>query len=218
MNKTIRRSIAIAAGMSSVWALGSAVASADELPAHSVSVPDRPAGAVADVPVTAAALGTVAQVGAVAGAADTATGHVARTAHTVAGATARTAHPAEAAPPVARTTAAPAAQASGLPGASELTGTVNQAVSTVTHLQPVADAESGLTDVAVAVHENLPDPAAPGSLSYTALRAAGDALYIGEGIDGDLSDGRLPDNVPQDTARLVQDTVDDLGGQSLAGR
>ncbi|GHJ35067.1 hypothetical protein [Streptomyces sp. TS71-3] len=43
MNKNIRRSLVIAAGVTGAWALGSAVASADDLSAHSVSVPD-PAG------------------------------------------------------------------------------------------------------------------------------------------------------------------------------
>ncbi|MFD3314958.1 hypothetical protein ACFWXN_42560, partial [Streptomyces sp. NPDC058694] len=40
MHKNIRRSIVIAAGVTGAWALGSAVASADELPATSASVPD----------------------------------------------------------------------------------------------------------------------------------------------------------------------------------
>jgi hypothetical protein len=41
MNKNIRRSLVIAAGFSGAWALGSAVASAEEPPAPPVSVPDR---------------------------------------------------------------------------------------------------------------------------------------------------------------------------------
>lgn len=49
MNKNIRRSIVIAAGVSGAWALGSAVASADEMPAHSVAVPDLAGDVVADV-------------------------------------------------------------------------------------------------------------------------------------------------------------------------
>src|SRR4051812_11902588 len=40
MNKNIRRSIVIAAGVTGAWALGSAVASADELPSSSLSVSD----------------------------------------------------------------------------------------------------------------------------------------------------------------------------------
>ncbi|MYS30227.1 hypothetical protein GTW38_25550, partial [Streptomyces sp. SID7804] len=40
MNKNIRRSIVIAAGVTGAWALGSASASADELPLLSVSAPD----------------------------------------------------------------------------------------------------------------------------------------------------------------------------------
>jgi hypothetical protein len=40
MNKNIRRSIVIAAGVTGAWALGSTVASADELPASTLSVPD----------------------------------------------------------------------------------------------------------------------------------------------------------------------------------
>ncbi|NUO42858.1 MAG: hypothetical protein HOV82_12540, partial [Streptomyces sp.] len=40
MNKNIRRSIVIAAGVTGAWALGSSVASADELPASSLSVSD----------------------------------------------------------------------------------------------------------------------------------------------------------------------------------
>lgn len=48
MNKNLRRSIVIAAGVSGAWALGSAVASADEQPAHSVSQPDRPIEAAGD--------------------------------------------------------------------------------------------------------------------------------------------------------------------------
>ncbi|MDX3246342.1 hypothetical protein PV408_32360, partial [Streptomyces sp. ME18-1-4] len=49
MNKNIRRSLVIAAGVSGAWALGSAVASADELPAASVSTPDVPTTDVTDV-------------------------------------------------------------------------------------------------------------------------------------------------------------------------
>src|SRR3569623_1450199 len=49
MNQNIRRSIVIAAGVSGAWALGSAVASADELPAHSLSVPDVAGDTVSDV-------------------------------------------------------------------------------------------------------------------------------------------------------------------------
>ncbi|MGW2229775.1 hypothetical protein [Streptomyces formicae] len=49
MNKNIRRSLVIAAGVTSAWALGSAVASADELPQHSIAVPDQASDAVADV-------------------------------------------------------------------------------------------------------------------------------------------------------------------------
>lgn len=44
MNKNIRRSIVIAAGVTGAWALGSAAASADELPA-ALSVPDTTADA-----------------------------------------------------------------------------------------------------------------------------------------------------------------------------
>ena len=65
MNKNIRRSIVIAAGVSGAWALGSAVASADEQPAHSVSVPDRAVDAVEDTtPAGTGAVGAAAEQGA----------------------------------------------------------------------------------------------------------------------------------------------------------
>ncbi|MFF8940989.1 hypothetical protein ACF1A5_01695, partial [Streptomyces sp. NPDC014864] len=49
MNKNIRRSIVMAAGVTGAWALGSAVASADELAASSLSAPDPTADASAAV-------------------------------------------------------------------------------------------------------------------------------------------------------------------------
>ncbi|RRR69719.1 hypothetical protein EHS43_42000, partial [Streptomyces sp. RP5T] len=62
MNKNIRRSIVIAAGVTGAWALGSAVASADELPAAPLSTTDTTAdtvsGAVSATTATAT-LGTV---------------------------------------------------------------------------------------------------------------------------------------------------------------
>ncbi|MFD5428887.1 hypothetical protein [Streptomyces sp. NPDC127084] len=41
MNKNIRRSIAVAAGAAGMWAIGTAAASADELPSLSLSTPDQ---------------------------------------------------------------------------------------------------------------------------------------------------------------------------------
>ncbi|NEC72844.1 hypothetical protein, partial [Streptomyces rochei] len=70
MNKNIRRSLVITAGVTGAWALGSAVASADELPAASVSVPDvvtdtatAPAVTAADTAATTAVTATVADAG-----------------------------------------------------------------------------------------------------------------------------------------------------------
>ncbi|MGW1881061.1 hypothetical protein [Streptomyces sp. NPDC001970] len=77
MNKNIRRSIVVAAGAAGMWAIGTAAASADELPSLSLSTPDQgidvldtvedtvtgATDAADDVPAVAAATGT-AQAGA----------------------------------------------------------------------------------------------------------------------------------------------------------
>ncbi len=285
MNKNIRRTIVIAAGVSGAWALGSAVASADELPAHSVSVPDKPAEAVSDVSVddaiaqTADALhGAVGQVvhgvagdtaqgahgvggqvthvaqGAVAtagtaahgtgpGSADVAHGAVAQAPGAVAQAGAHAAQAPEAAPEVdylfgplsafapelaaqstaapaaVHTTAAPAAQSAAVPAAAPQPGDVPTALlSAVTQSPPVAAVVSVVAQAAVAAHEQLPDPAAPGGLPYTALRVVGDTLYIAAGVQGDVEAGQIPDTVPQDTLHLVQDVVTGLSGQVPGGQ
>lgn len=65
MNKNIRRSIAVAAGAAGMWAVGTATATADELPSLSLSTADKAADSVED---TAAEVTEVAEAPAVAAA------------------------------------------------------------------------------------------------------------------------------------------------------
>src|SRR3954470_8540639 len=108
MNKNIRRSIVIAAGVTGAWALGSAVASADELPASSLSTSD----ATGD---TASTLGSVTD--AVTGTVD---GVVTGVHHTASGA------PGPAQAPAARATP-PAPDPLGGAGETPPAGTAEQA-------------------------------------------------------------------------------------------
>ncbi|XES00756.1 hypothetical protein HEP87_60765 [Streptomyces sp. S1D4-11] len=62
MNKNIRRSLVIAAGVTGAWALGSAVASADELPSSPLSLPDATVGAT-DTAATDTAATVTGKVG-----------------------------------------------------------------------------------------------------------------------------------------------------------
>ncbi|MBC7273236.1 MAG: hypothetical protein H5T76_31825, partial [Streptomyces sp.] len=54
MNKNIRRSIVLAAGVTGAWALGTSIASADELPASTLSTPDATTETVAGTTETVA--------------------------------------------------------------------------------------------------------------------------------------------------------------------
>ncbi|TLQ44188.1 hypothetical protein [Streptomyces marianii] len=78
MNKNIRRSIAVAAGAAGMWAVGTATASADELPSLSLSTADKAADSVEDTaaevteaPAAAAGKGKAAAATATATAATT---------------------------------------------------------------------------------------------------------------------------------------------------
>ncbi|MGW4568414.1 hypothetical protein ACWEN3_40715 [Streptomyces sp. NPDC004561] len=91
MNKNIRRSIVIAAGVTGAWALGSAAANADELPASSLSVPDAGAatgtGSATGAGSVTGALGDTVD-GAVSDVHDTVTGLTGTAASAVSGTTA----------------------------------------------------------------------------------------------------------------------------------
>ncbi|MEU6302312.1 hypothetical protein ABZ879_06170, partial [Streptomyces chartreusis] len=181
MNKNIRRSIVIAAGVTGAWALGSTVASADELPASTLSVPDN-ATDVTDATDSADApslLGGVTDTvdGVVSGVTDTvtgvtegATGEAADTARTTPANTADQARryvDADLTAPSAadRTTQATKAKAKG---AAQVIQGAKAARADKATAHATAHAEAHVSAAVTDVRDHLPHntPQHPGTIDY----------------------------------------------------